>query len=109
MKLDDSQAPEDEVKTCPRCGFIWKNFKQTRELGCPQCYETFHQDVVHWLTKKGYGYEYTGSGPRKDAEAARRDERKNELENALAWSLRQELYEEAARIRDELRSLQEGK
>lgn len=93
-----SLDPGREEKVCPLCRTTWKSFRKNRRLGCPECYKTFEEDLKTWLVKKDLRPLYTGPGPRPQQELRR-------LEGELARALREERYEDAASLRDQLRRL----
>ncbi len=87
--------------TCPACGYTTTQLRKTGRLGCAQCYETFASSLAEVLAESQKGEFHTGKQPAgytpdpADTPALQR-----ELEQAV----REEHYERAARIRDQLRS-----
>ncbi|MFT5466784.1 MAG: protein arginine kinase activator [Verrucomicrobiales bacterium] len=117
---------------CPKCGFSQGDFKKTGRMGCSECYDIFtaglegllkamHKGLSH-MGKAPHGFE-AGLIPEIPAAAGADDEPLEELEpepepvpteenriealqEKLASSIEEENYEEAARIRDELRQIE---
>jgi protein arginine kinase activator len=87
---------------CPECGFTPGDFKKHGRFGCPQCYQTFSGMVSPMLENMHKGVRHAGKVPEKALLRRSLVERVSELENALASAVREERYEDAARLRDEL-------
>jgi protein arginine kinase activator len=94
--------------TCPACGTPYAHFRAQGRLGCPHDYEFFRPMLEPLLEKVHNGcVRHVGKTPgrlRRRLSAARRQE----LEAELKVAVRAERYEEAARLRDEIRKLGEG-
>ncbi len=89
---------------CPGCGITLQNFKQTGRLGCPRCYETFRNELVPLLQRVHESASHRGRLPGVTAVTAPAvTDGLTELRRRLDDAVRGERYEEAARLRDELR------
>ena len=91
---------------CPNCGLDLEGFKRAGKLGCSECYETFNSELSQIYNRIQTNPTNKGKIPKSHGEPylksrAIRDYRE-ELENALSL----EEYEEAARLRDEIRELE---
>lgn len=111
---------------CPACGMAAQEFKQKGRLGCPRCYEAFRGDLVPLLQRvheaashrgrlpaNSPSLETTGTRAAADPAAATSErasstERLAELRRRLEDAVRGERYEEAARLRDDLRRAEKG-
>jgi protein arginine kinase activator len=101
---DDVHSPADD-KRCPGCGFTGKEFKKTSRLGCMRCYETFAGDVQPILVSMHRGDQHVGKVPlceRKRYDMVR-------LEQEMAAAVQTQDFEAAARFRDRIRVLSDGK
>jgi len=90
---------------CPRCGFTQADFKKSGRLGCPECYVTFAEGLAGLLKTMHKGTRHTGKAPE-----ALRATRENAgllktLQAKLARAIKDENYEQAALLRDELKQL----
>jgi protein arginine kinase activator len=108
-----SQAKEEkaevEGKSCDSCGSTYREFQESRRLGCPQCYFTFEQELGSLLRRIQGSQVHVGKGPReKGTKLSTRESRLKELKKLLEESVQKEEYERAAMLRDEIRGL-EGK
>lgn len=89
---------------CPGCGVTLMSFKQTGRLGCPRCYETFRAELVPLLQRVHESASHRGRLPGVAAvTAAAVTDSLSDLRRRLEDAVRGERYEEAARLRDELR------
>lgn len=91
---------------CSQCSLRFSDFRRTGRLGCEKCYETF-RDALQDILEKAHGGKamHVGRGPgMTGAEAARREDLAA-LQRKLRQAVESESYEEAARIRDKIRSI----
>jgi protein arginine kinase activator len=92
---------------CPGCGMTPAEFKVKGRLGCPRCYEAFRQDLVPLLQRVHEASSHRGRLPgRAPAAEPPPHNRMAELRRKLEDAIRGERYEEAARLRDELRQIE---
>jgi len=106
MAKEVSGSRETDAIRCASCGLLYSDFARTGRLGCPDCYDAFLSQLKP-LLRKTHG-SVTHAGRRPDEDVSLREERRDlrrkrgELERAI----RREAYEEAARLRDEIRELE---
>ncbi|MDX9910968.1 MAG: UvrB/UvrC motif-containing protein [Phycisphaerales bacterium] len=107
---------------CPSCGTTFAEFKQHGLLGCAGCYAAFSRQLGPLLERAHEGgTHHVGKAPthaidaekRQHAEDRRREravrqEKLESLRRDLDRAVREEHYEKAASIRDELRRMQSG-
>ncbi|OGH62822.1 MAG: hypothetical protein A3I06_11120 [Candidatus Lindowbacteria bacterium RIFCSPLOWO2_02_FULL_62_12] len=108
-------APEPEMPdaeesklACSSCGLTAGQFKRSGRLGCPRCYETFHDELIPLLRKIHGSAHHTGKIPVRQGEGSTqmrvRDIKK--LRRELRDAISREEYERAARIRDEIKTVE---
>lgn len=106
---DESEKEEDgegAPAACPRCGLTYREFKATGRLGCSECYTALEKPLVP-LLKRIHGSErHAGKMPEGPGEEHRRKQEIRMRKRRLARLVEREAYEEAARLRDEIRSLE---
>lgn len=94
---------------CEECGLGYMEFRSRGRLGCPRCYETFRASLEPLLEKIHGGTQHVGKAPDESSAVDRSRERKLvELRRALQTAVREERYEDAARLRDELTRFEAG-
>ncbi|NLB50262.1 MAG: hypothetical protein GX809_01585 [Clostridiaceae bacterium] len=94
--------PQKTSLICPSCGETEEELRKTGLLGCQTCYETFavFLDPV-FRRVQGHTRHLSASeeeGPAKEADV---------LREKLELAVQSEVYEEAARLRDQIRQLEE--
>ena len=95
--------------TCSGCGLAYAEFEHTGRLGCAQCYRDFSEHLKPMLQKIHGRTQHAGRKPAafvpnpQDEFNARLMELRQKMEEAVAV----ENFEDAAKYRDELRSLTE--
>lgn len=89
---------------CPACGYEYRRLQESGMLGCPDCYRAFHPQLLPMLRRFHGDTTYLGKLPRSHgAQAAARREIA-QLKGLLEQAVAMESYEEAARLRDEIRA-----
>jgi protein arginine kinase activator len=94
-------------RTCRACGAEFKEAMQTGRVGCSACYESFGDLIDHVLRGIHTGFRHRGKHPRLDD---RRQQLRIDLQAKRALlrsALKAENYEDAARLRDEIRRYEE--
>jgi protein-arginine kinase activator protein McsA len=92
---------------CPACGFRWSDFERIHRMGCPACYESHAPQALTTIARIQPGLAHQGRRP-FDA-AADRLARLTKAKDALKAALKEEDYEAAAVLRDQINELEAGK
>jgi protein arginine kinase activator len=90
---------------CPRCGFTQADFKKSGRLGCPECYVTFAEGLAGLLKTMHKGTRHTGKAPEALRATRENADRMKSLQTKLAKAIKDENYEQAAQVRDEIKQL----
>ena len=101
--------------SCPTCGETLADFRETGLLGCPDCYDAFSDQIIPVLQRSHGNTQHTGEAPAEaeetpagtDAEAEKR-KKLYDLQEQLAKAVKEENFEQAAKLRDEIKSLKEA-
>lgn len=99
----NQSKPPGEDRACPACHMRRSDFRKTSRLGCPQCYETFASDLAPILDDMHQGSVHAGKVPA----GATRFSRTAALRKALDKAVAVQDFEEAARLRDQIRGASE--
>jgi len=91
---------------CPDCGMTLAEFRSKGRLGCPRDYELFRQHLEALLQRIHNASEHTGRLPGVPQEELDRMRTIHELRERLEAAIREEAYEDAARLRDELAEME---
>ncbi len=111
----------NEVKAlkCEKCGYTFEDIVNTGRLGCVNCYSVFEERLDPIIKKiQGSNTHIGRSGKIIDNKIGKKfDEKKDEtkedvskldkLQNELKQAIKDERYEEAAKIRDEIKKLKD--
>ena len=90
---------------CPVCGFTQADFKKTGRLGCSECYQMFTESLGSLLKAMHKGTHHTGKMPVALARRKEITERMKNLQDDLQKAVKDEDYENAASLRDQIRRL----
>lgn len=94
------------AQKCPVCGFTQIDFKKTGRLGCSACYDTFADGLANLLKGMHKGLKHTGKMPARLSRRFAMADRVKSLEKDLKKAVKDEKYEDAARLRDEIQKLE---
>lgn len=103
----DTSGAEESVK-CSQCGFSPSDFKRLGRLGCPSCYEQMKSFLAPMLLEMHRGDEHKGKIPQRSLTRVEKNRQIHELEQNLNEAVKEERFEDAAQIRDELKQLREA-
>jgi len=92
---------------CPACGFTQADFKKAGRLGCAQCYQTFAEGLESLLKSMHKGTKHIGKVPGVLRQGRDLTERLKLLEKKLDRAINAEDFEQAASLRDEIKSMRE--
>jgi protein arginine kinase activator len=98
---------QPQERTCPSCGMPQTTFRKTGRLGCAKCYTVFGDGMDNLLKAMHKGTRHTGKVPARAGLAQSTGPKLEELRAALDEAVRGEHFEDAARIRDEIRRISE--
>jgi len=120
----EATKTKEHIKlTCPNCEMSYSDFKRLGKFGCAQCYEAFKR-ALYPLFRKIHGTaRHVGKQPVKSpvgkarpiapgrkVQIKPREETIEDLKSQLEKAIKVEEFEEAAVLRDKIRSLeQKGK
>lgn len=107
MYLTDSLKPVKTAKfqVCKSCNTSWSDFLQSGSLGCPNCYQSFHRYLKPIIEDIHSSLTYKGKVPKRLPDDVRIEASLQQLKQELFKSIDEEDYEEAARLRDEIKVL----
>jgi len=101
-----SRPAKAPAKPCARCGMTYEQFKSAGKLGCEACYQTFAKEVEALFKNVQGSTRHQGKFPTRMGADMRTRREADALRNRLKEAIEAENYEDAARIRDTLRALE---
>jgi len=99
--LENAAMGDPSDLKCKVCGRSWGTFRDTGLLGCPACYHAFKELLEPRFKAMQPGLKHTGRTP----QAAYAGDMREALEKRLEKAVREQNFEEAGRLRDELAKL----
>jgi protein arginine kinase activator len=100
-----SRRPKDTL-ACVGCGMTLAEFRMRGRMGCPRCYLVFKAALVPLLDRVHDGNSHRGRFPGRAPAAAVQPDLVADLKRRLADAIHGQAYEDAARLRDELRKVE---
>ncbi len=124
--MEDFATPElitmplfNEIKTlkCNQCGYTFEDIANSGKLGCGNCYEVFEERLDPIIRRIQGDNRHVGrvgkildnkieqklSHKKEEKEDNKRESELEELQEKLKQAIKKEEYEEAAKIRDEIK------
>jgi protein arginine kinase activator len=100
-------AKEARIRlTCQTCGLSYSSFKDSGRLGCAQCYSTFEDDLNPLLLKVQREILHVGKVPSKGNVRFSMKQDIASYKQQLKMAIEKENFEEAARLRDQIREIE---
>lgn len=130
--LEDFGTPDfmplfDEVKTlkCDNCGYTFEDIVNTGRLGCGNCYDVFEERIDPIIKKiqgsnrhvgrtgkiidSKIGKKFNGNNDKEENDNKKEISEIEKLQNDLKQAIKDERYEDAAKIRDEIKKIEDKK
>jgi protein arginine kinase activator len=93
---------------CPACGMTLRQFSETSLLGCPQDYQHFGKELLPLIERSHAGHsQHCGKTPSRTDPQQKNEVELLRLRQQLEQAVKSEDYETAARLRDQIRQIQE--
>ncbi len=110
--MADFDKPHDSTSVlaasvkCPSCGLTYADFKKIGRLGCGECYNTFKKYLGPLLKRIHGSTQHTGKSPLRGKKVSKNKTDVQELRSRLSRAIELEAFEEAAKIRDQIKELE---
>jgi protein arginine kinase activator len=100
-------GPAEKEQACPSCGFTLERLRKEGTLGCPLDYEVFETALLP-LIERAHGGKtaHCGKVPTRIPVNTRRFAELSQLRRQLEDAVRDEDYERAAQLRDQMKQLE---
>ena len=95
-------------RRCPFCGTDLKSIKKNAMMGCPYCYDEFRSILLPIIKAIHHDIEYRGKIPETMPRQIKLEKSISDLRKRLKREIFVENFEEAARIRDEIKQLEKN-
>ena len=97
---------EQENITCPVCGMTMLKLADKGRFGCSECYKLFGDATFRTIKRIHGGKRHIGKVPKRTNGALRLKRKLSDMRTRLEEHVIKEEYEEAAKLRDEIRALE---
>ncbi len=114
--------PQNQL-TCEQCGMTYDDFVKNGKFGCSNCYDVFSNKIDPLLKNLHGANRHIGRGikgaktkqkpedkiknePKETQQEETQKNKLEELKNNLKQAIQEEKYEEAAKLRDEIKKLE---
>lgn len=102
-----AKEKEREIQLkCPNCALTYADFKKIGRLGCGECYAAFKRYLSPLLRRIHGSSQHMGKAPFKVTKVLKKGMDLQELRRMLQRAIEIEAFEEAVRIRDQIRELE---
>lgn len=112
LKPGEGEEPDEAGiiagRQCEVCGLKFIDFRNTGRLGCPHDYTAFQAELSPLLEGIHGGTRHSGKTPRRLPQTKQTQQELTKLRKQLHKAVVEEAYEEAARLRDRIRRLEES-
>lgn len=100
-----AEQPVHSMAKCSKCGMTVSDFERIGKLGCANCYKDLRQEIMPVLKRIHGSTHHSGFMPEETDKTRLAIQG---LKARLSEAILQENFEEAAKLRDEIRALEEG-
>ena len=108
--LAEFEKPSKDLEAvslkCANCGLTYSDFKKIGRLGCGECYSAFRKYLGPLLKRIHGSNIHYGKSPLTVTKVLKKKIDLQDLRQKLQKAIETEAFEEAARIRDQIRELE---
>ncbi|MDO4571321.1 MAG: UvrB/UvrC motif-containing protein [Planctomycetia bacterium] len=101
-----NEFSQTDRERCPACGMTFLEFRSRSRLGCPKDYFSFKKQMETLLVNIHGEMQHVGKKPKRSAEVSEKISDLIHLRREMEEAVREELYEKAGTLRDQIRSLE---
>ena len=106
LQQSAKKAREEGGLSCPECGMSLAEFRSKGRLGCPRDYEIFKAHLTPLLQRIHNATMHVGRIPGLDEATLSQMNHLTDLRQRLEAAIREEDYEDAAKLRDEITQIE---
>ena len=105
---EELEEPAVLNRECQVCGIKFVDFRNSGRLGCPHDYQEFREELTPLLENIHGETRHCGKTPRRLPQNKQMQSELIQLRKQLLSAVNTEAYEEAAKLRDRIRRLEES-
>ena len=106
LQITAEQTRRRKDLKCKNCGMSVDEFRSKGRLGCAECYEVFRGPIAELLERVHGAIEHVGRVPGLSDDDLERMQHLSKLRRKLDAAIREEAYESAADLRDEISQIE---
>lgn len=110
---ESGQTLRDHAKKCGLCALTFDDILSLGKVGCPECYNTFREELKNTIRSIHGTAKHSGLSPSNENTAAtapkKETSKEDQLRAELETAIKNENYEEAVKLRDQIKKLKEEK
>lgn len=107
-KAQPSSRQHQQGLKCDKCGLTYQEFTRVGKFGCAHCYKTFDEKLNPIFRRVHSGNTlHDGKVPERTGGTLKVRRQIEEQKRILKHLIEQEEFEEAAKVRDQIRSMQQ--
>lgn len=99
---------ESKTRRCPSCGASFSEIVDAGKLGCSDCYNIFYDELLPTLQRIHGRTQHVGKISRAGGEENKKKSKLDTLKQELKEAVSAEKYEDAAKLRDEIKKIEEA-
>ncbi|MEA4973941.1 MAG: UvrB/UvrC motif-containing protein [Candidatus Metalachnospira sp.] len=103
---EHSNTYRSSTVKCPNCGMTYEELRRSGKFGCSSCYAAFEPYITGSLKSIHGDNTHKGKAPKRNGGPLIKKHELDELRRKLAEAIANEEYEEAAVLRDRIKSLE---
>ena len=111
--LQAAESSDSEIVTpneppCPICGLSFDDYKSENLLGCPNDYDMFESQLIGMISRTHKGAtQHVGKFPDHADKTVQKQNTINRLRSELQQAVQVENYELAAKLRDQIKQVEQ--
>jgi len=108
--MGSTVEPETAISIkCSNCGMTYQNFRKLGRFGCSECYEAFKKELAPLLKRIHGSDRHVGKVPLKGGNTIKDTRTMQDMKMQLEKAIQTEEFEEAAKLRDKIKELENRK
>ena len=92
--------------SCPVCKLTMREFKNSGKLGCPNCYETFREEISKIIKRIAPNERHKQESISKPKKTENKAQNISSLREEMRVAVAEERYEDAAKIKKQIQKLE---
>lgn len=106
--FDDTMSATGKIKVarCACCGSTFNDIAKNGKCGCSECYSTFYEQLLPYFKRVHGSTKHIGKMPECAVINQNKTQTIDELREKIKQFVAEEKYEEAAVIRDKIKSME---